>query len=407
MHRPGASGLDLRHDGPNSAGPRPRLRHGRAVRGGRLRRFLRRPAGRLVLALFIVFMSWFTWSMGHALTQPGGGTVPTRLAEWARDHYLGPLVTFGEWVTYQPPKVGGKPSFSLVGPGQKAQHASKRGVRSFKPDIPPRLASPAGHPLPGEGIWRVLGSVRREPALFGTFLRPDKVHSSYVAGIVSMDPRLLRFQLHPGVEDPGAANWGVPATIPPSSRHRLRASFNGGFKINSSGGGFYLNGITRGTLTTGTASMVFYRDGRLAIGVWGRDLRMSPDVAGVRQNLRLLVDHGVVPSRVDSNVLSSWGATLGGGYYVWRSGIGVTSDGRIIYVYGPALSARTLADLLKRAGCMEAMQLDINPEWTSFMYYRSKRGASPAPVNVLPTQQQPADRYYSISSRDFTTVYAR
>ena len=39
-----------------------------------------------------------------------------RLAEWARDHYLGPVVTFGEWVSYQPPKVGGKPSFALTGP---------------------------------------------------------------------------------------------------------------------------------------------------------------------------------------------------------------------------------------------------------------------------------------------------
>ena len=40
---------------------------------------------------------------------------------------------------------------------------------------------------------------------------------------------------------------------------------------------------------------------------------------------------------------TSWGATLGGGYYVWRSGIGMTAGGRVIFVYGPALNVRELA----------------------------------------------------------------
>ena len=58
------------------------------------------------MAAFLLVVSW---SVGHALTMPGGGSASERLAEWARDHYLGPAVTFGEWLTYQPPKVGGKP----------------------------------------------------------------------------------------------------------------------------------------------------------------------------------------------------------------------------------------------------------------------------------------------------------
>jgi hypothetical protein len=107
-------------------------------------------------------------------------------------------------------------------------------------------------------------------------------------------------------------------------------------------------------------------------------------------------------------VEASWGATLGGAYYVWRSGIGVTRDGRIIFVYGPALDVRTLADLLKRAGCVSAMQLDINPDWMSFMYYLPKHHpGDPSPVNLLPDQVQPPDRYYEGANRDFTAVYAR
>ena len=57
-------------------------------------------------------------------------------------------------------------------------------------------------------------------------------------------------------------------------------------------------------------------NGTIEIGEWGRDLRMTPDVAGVRQNLKLIADHGQVPADVNQNVIASWGATPGGGYYV-------------------------------------------------------------------------------------------
>jgi hypothetical protein len=255
----------------------------------------------------------------------------------------------------------------------------------------------------------VLYRVRHRQAIYGTYLRPDRVHTSYVAGVVSMDPRLLRFELRPGVQDPGPGRYGgAQPVIAPGTRRGLAATFNGGFKIASAAGGFYLNGTYRGTLRAGAATMVYYRDGRLAIGVWGHGLRMTRAVAGVRQNLRPIVAHGAIPRSVNQNVLSNWGATLGGGYYVWRSGIGVTKDGRIVFAYGPALDVRSLAGLLKRAGAVTAMQLDINPEWTDFMYYRpGGHPASPLPVAFLPGQNQPAARYYSVADRDFTAVFAR
>jgi len=88
--------------------------------------------------------------------------------------------------------------------------------------------------------------------------------------------------------------------------------------------------------------------------------------------------------------------------------VGVTPDGRIIFAYGPALDVRTLASLLKRAGCTEAMQLDINPDWMSFMSYHPRHHPkNPVPVNLLPNQVQSPGRYYVIANRDFTAVYAR
>jgi hypothetical protein len=379
------------------------------------RRLRDRRGARIVLAAFVIFFGWFAWSMGHALTAPGGGKVSDRVAEWARDHYLGPLVTLGEWITYEPPKVGGKPSFALTAPGSgqlppgnPAAAKVAHGQQQLTAVFPARLAAPAGQPLHGEGVWRVLGSVNGIPAVFGTYLRPDRVHTSYAEGIVSMDQRLVRFQLHPGAEDPGPGNWKVPPTIPRGSRSGLLATFNGGFKTASAGGGFYLNGTRKGALQRGAASMVYNRNGRVAIGSWGSDVHMTPAVRGVRQNLKLIVDHGKVPASVDVSVQSSWGATLGGGEFVWRSGVGITAGGRVIYVYGPALNVRELAGLLRRAGSVRAMQLDINPDWMSFMYYRSgHHPADPTPVNLLPDQVQPPDRFYAVSSRDFTAVFAR
>jgi hypothetical protein len=365
---------------------------------------------RITLALLVAFCLWVSWSVGHALTVPGGGTVSERLAEWARDHYLGPVVTLGEYLTYKPPRVGGKPSFALTGPSAGPITAKPAPHKTAAPVYgpPPALQPLVAHPLPGEGAWRVLGTAGGEPAIFGTYLRASSIYTSYVAGIVSMNQNLVSFQLRPGAEDPGPGPWGAPDDIAPGARLGLLATFNGGFKIASSGGGFYLNGTTRGTLTNGAASVVYYRNGRIAIGVWGSTVAMTPDVVGVRQNLHLIVQNGEVPASVDYNVESSWGATLGGGYYVWRSGIGITPDGRIIFVYGPSLDVRELADLLKQAGSVTAMELDINPDWMSFMYYLPGHNpADPTPVNLLPDQLQPADRYYSPANRDFTAVFAR
>jgi hypothetical protein len=357
-----------------------------------------RGAGILLAALLI----WVSFSVGQALTAPGGGSTSSKLAEWARDHYLGPVVTFAEWATYRPPQVGGKPSFSLTVPkGDSARSAA---------GIPVPLTSLAGKPLAGEGQWRVLETIKGQPAILSTFLRQSVTYSSYVSAIVSLNQRLVRFYLHPGAEDPGGSNWG-PNTepwIPPAKRTALVATFNSGFKLDASRGGFYLNGKYHGSLQAGAASVVYYKDGTVKIGQWGRDVQMTSQVTGVRQNLKLIVDGGQVPSAVDSNVETNWGLTLGGKYYVWRSGVGMTRDGRIIFVYGPALTVRQLATLLQHAGAVEGMQLDINPFWTSFEYYQaSGRPSDPAPVNLLPNQQGPASRYYSVYSRDFTAVYAR
>jgi Phosphodiester glycosidase len=380
----------------------------RKARFHRTRRLFRRRSVRVVSAVVAIFLAWLMFSVGQAAFKNNGQGVSANIAEWARDHYLGPVVTFGEWLSYSPPPKGGKPSFSLAVPSGEAVTPVKSGKsKAFVPDIPGTLKSLAGTPIPGEGQWRVVEKVNGEPAILATFLR-DATYTGEVNGIASIDQRLVKFYLRPGSEDPGPANWGVPDYVPLGQRKGLLATFNGGFKLDSAGGGFYLNGIYHGSLVKGAASIVYYKNGSVKIGEWGRDFTMNSTIAGVRQNLKLLVDRGKVSSDANSDVETNWGATLGGGAYVWRSGIGITKDGRIVYVYGPALDAQDLGELLQRAGAVEGMQMDINPAWMKFDYYQAgSHPSDPTPVPLLPTQQPSPYSYYTPSTRDFTAVYAR
>jgi Phosphodiester glycosidase len=399
-------GYEVRRPGPGD--PAYGLPAPRKARFRRTRRLFRRRSVRVVSTVVAICLVWLMFSVGQAAFKSNGQGVSANLAEWARDHYLGPVVTFGEWVSYNPPPKGGKPSFSLAVPSGEAVTPVKGGKgKAFVPDVPGTLKSLAGKPIAGEGQWRLAEKVNGEPAILTTFLR-DATYTSDVNGVASIDQRLVKFYLRPGSEDPGPAKWGVPDYVPPGQRKGLLATFNGGFKLDSANGGFYLNGIYHGSLVKGTASIVYYKDGTIKIGQWGRDFTMNSSIAGVRQNLKLLVDHGKVSQNANSDVMSNWGATLGGGYYVWRSGIGITKDNRVVFVYGPALNAQDLGELLQRAGAVEGMQMDINPAWMKFDYYQAgSHPSDPTPVPLLPTQQPSPYSYYTPSTRDFTVVYAR
>ena len=365
------------------------------ARGGpRRRRRVLKVLGAIVLVLVLLL----GLSVGRALTAPGTDSTAARLAEWGRGHGLSAVIDRLERATYKAPAVGGAPAGDspLVTGGETPSAAPK-------PDKTPALASivPLVSPaLPGEGNWKPLSIVNGKPALQQAFLRPDATHTGYTAGVAWMDPTLLRFVLHPGTQEPGHGPWTVPPALGPADRTGLLAAFNGGFRLDAARGGFYAEGRTVGTLRVGAASLVIDSAGRAQIGQWGRDVSMSPDVAAVRQNLDLLVDQGQVAAGLDGNDGGRWGATLGNKLYVWRSGVGQTATGALVYVAGDRLSASTLAELLRRAGAVRAMELDINPEWTSFVSYPETR-------NLLPDMQRLATRYDTTSSRDFFAVLSR
>ena len=268
-------------------------------------------------------------------------------------------------------------------------------------DLQPPVTPVAERAFPDEGVWHVLASgADGDPVVQGTSLHADRA----TASVVWIHQAAARFELHPGYSQPGGS-WDRPDMLPPGGRAGLVATWNGGFLMRDSGGGFYLDGKQAGALVPGVASEVFRRDGSMTVGLWGRDATMGPDVVGVRQQSRLLVDGSRLAADID--VLGAWGATDAGAEYVRRSGVGVTAQGDVVYAIGPALSPRSLAVMLQRAGAVRAMQLDINISWPSFMAYDGKRN----PVNPRPFKvgdfPRTAERYYSPSARDFVAVFAR
>jgi hypothetical protein len=121
-------------------------------------------------------------------------------------------------------------------------------------------------------------------------------------------------------------------------------------------------------------------------------------VVSVRQNLGLLVDGGANLSGA-----GSWGATLGGVVYTWRSGVGVDATGNLLYGGGPGLDARSLAQVLIQAGAVRAMELDINPQWVSFSYYTGPASGT----DLVPGMVYGPSHWLSGSSRDFIAVFTR
>jgi Phosphodiester glycosidase len=376
--------------------PRPR-----ASRPSRRRLWARR-AG----VVIVVILLWLAWSIGGALTAPGTDTTAARLAEWARFNGLGWVVSELELVQYQlnPPKVGG----SLAGGIPRVSGIQGAGSGQSTPGfaapapIPPQ-AQPA---LPNEGVWQTLTSLHGQPAIRAAFLRPDAQHTSYMVGVAWLNQNLVKMVLHPGFRVPGGSGWSQPFDVPSSQRGSLLATFNSGFTMQDANGGYWQDGQTAVPLRDGAASMVLYKDGHVDVVRWS-GTTPGPDVAAVRQNLGLLVDHGSISPDVNSTGTKTWGKTVGDHTYVWRSALGVRKDGSLVFVVGASMSVQTLAKIVHDAGAVRAMELDINKAWTNFITYSHPSSGGAVPHMLTNDEHPNPYRYLQPSSRDFVAVFAR
>jgi hypothetical protein len=313
-------------------------------------------------------------------------------------------------------------ALALAGCGVRGTSASSNvSTSSPRAAAAPKSSTAAARPPaapPPEAIYpsypRLLGSAQStQPTGFVPAVLVHGRAAAWVArsqsGIaaLSLDQSLITLRLHSGTVDAGGSGWPWGPAVGAGERQSLVAAFNGGFKLSTGAGGFMSYGRVAAPLRAGLGSIVTYADGYTDIGSWHQELPVpGRPVASVRQNLSLLIDHGAAASNL--GCLSCWGATLGGISAPARSALGVTADGRLIWVGGENLTVAALTTALLGTRVVRAVELDINPEWVAAYLYGHRGGRGPlAPVSVVPRQSGVAGQFLEPYSRDFFTVQAR
>jgi len=237
-------------------------------------------------------------------------------------------------------------------------------------------------------------------AVYVTRVRADDVHTKYYASVMWIDTSLTDAMFIPGYEEPAGGPNPFNGALPEELWPVVLANFNGAFRLDDSMAGYAYDGTVVKRLEEGKGTTVFYRDGSIRVGMWGRDFpELTDDMMAVRQNLNLIVDGGKSQVKNGGDTFV-WGATTDKESLAWRAAIGQRADGSIVYVGSPFLSAEGLADTLVRAGVQEAMVLDMNNWWTAGFYFRHTKDGTPVCRKLDPQILENCDRFLKPYKRD-------
>jgi hypothetical protein len=356
----------------------------------------------LVLLLSAIY-SYTSWML-----QPTSLSFGVRSVEWIRAKPGGNwLVDEIEHVYYSmnAPKKGGPQlkSLPVVGLAQPRAHRPAKASKHAA-SWPLRIAPVFAQPLPGEGVWRPAGPpVDGRPPVLVTTFRTELEYPRIVAYVAWFDHTRTALAFYPGRYEPPNAAVRGPMMVPYSQRWRLLATFNGAFTYTDGWNGSTDNGRMNEPLKAGNATLVGYRDGRIALVKWSGGPNAGPNVAWARQSLLPIVWNGRLNPLLNNS--SYWGFTLGNKVRVWRTGVGIDRRGNLIYAAADGQTVMTIAKILQHAGAVRAMEFDINPEWHTLITYTHQHGLVPTPVGPQP--MQPATRYLVPDDRDFFAVYQR
>ena len=220
---------------------------------------------------------------------------------------------------------------------------------------------------------------------------------------LGIDPQMVRFHLVAGTQEPVAATGIHGAGVIPSdqvTRMQVIAAFNSGFKTRDGYNGEVIDGITYVPPKPSLATFILYADGHVDLRSWNSEIQTGSPIASLRQNLPLIIDNSAL--NPDLKNQQSWGAVVGNNTWVWRSGLGITTGKKIIYAAGNSLSANSLASALQAAGCIRAMELDINSIGPGFNLYHWNSGSGTLDARKLtPEMHRSARRYLTPDTRDF------
>ena len=291
---------------------------------------------------------------------------------WDRATYRGPGQAAAPSPTPAAPGTASTPApASAVTPvvpspaagGTAGRHCHARGdspaTRADPATIRQALGSNAGRP----GHAALLGVPRRQPAV-----REGGGHHDR--------PRAVRSP--PGGRDGGAALDHRPGGHGRHPRRRghaagLVAAFNGGWAAMHGHYGMMIDRQVYLPARNGVATLAWYADGSLRLGVWGRDIQPSPDIVSYRQNCLPLIENGVISPELGK--LSLWGLSISRRGRDLPVGTGPDPRRQADLRGGQrALGADRWRGCCSDAGAYNAMLLDIDDFHVAFITYRQVAG---------------------------------
>jgi hypothetical protein len=281
------------------------------------------------------------------------------------------------------------------------------GITSSATPIPLNKGLPS---VSGEGIWRdrPLKDFPGKEVMAETFVRPDSTRPYAYVTLIQMDMTVFKLGVVAGKSQPGGpiGNYGpgkVPDEIALSGR--LAAAFDGGFQYRDGNYGMIVGDKTYVPLKNDIGTLIGYKDGSLKI-VNYQGQNLGNNIEFIRQNCPILVDNSQVFAENEKNK-KLWGRTFNADIYTQRSGIGLTNNGNLIFAAGNNLSPSSLAEALKMAGTIDAIQLDINPFWVRFSVFEPKPGGGYSSSSLTKAMPDGSKDYLNGYSKDFFYLYRR
>lgn len=344
------------------------------------------------------------------------GEPGTRFVRWAEEIYFEAAYDVKVWWSgnEDAPADGATVAAPLVVGGAAAVSVVKDPVDLVKSepiDAPPPRRPPASD-IPWTPYVHPDGTAS---GIYTAQIFPNNTLPEEPVYLAWIDHEMVQPRWVPGVTEPEgdpAGKLDRSGKVPARDQEKLVAAFNGGYLSKHGNFGAKFDGTTVIPLREGLATGAIKRDGTFLLGAYGRDIDpKDKDVITARQNLRLIVDGGQVPKDIQRRAHGAIRPTISENdplagdlkAHTWRSGLGITKDGDLLFAAGDFLDGAMLADSLQWAGAERAMQLDVNaPYFCVFVFFEPDGQGNLSPLVLGPKMTpRPGQFISSRSNKDF------
>lgn len=271
---------------------------------------------------------------------------------------------------------------------------------------------------PGDGKWTPVGeagsgelSAATSARLFTSTVHPHKTSRFKKMNIVAIDLTRLGLFWTIGAADQGAdqlAAHMTPGLVAQPHQARAVAIFNGGFLARHGRWGQMSHGVTVVAPRDNGCTLAIGQDAAVKIEPWG-ELESSQDMRSFRQGPPCLLHDGAVHPGLLAGNARLWAGRSEKRRTRRRSAVGIDSTGKtMFYAVGTETEAIDLARGMKAVGAVNAMQLDINWNWTRFLLVGRRDGNPRVTSSLIEGMAYGKSEYFSRpSQRDFFLLIER